>query len=119
MPFGGDYMRFLWTTVLVEKCSGRPAASKTRSFSIPVSSSTPSTLLALATCSRFSLRRETITAGVQAYFARKFATDSDFRTEFSRNQLEETRAAVRKQQGRLTPGGRTLKRFDFLRYAQP
>src|SRR5262249_26338665 len=60
-----------------------------------------------------------LTAGIQAYFARKFATDPDFREEFSNPSPDWHRLGQRsdlnKKEYELRDGW-NFKRLDFFRY---
>jgi|SRR5580704_6361202 hypothetical protein len=83
LPFGGDYMR-MWTTVLVkngDKVGERPVplelANTGQNFDAFY-------FIGPRDVQSFFLAEgDTLTAGIQAYFARKFATDFDFRQAFS------------------------------------
>ena len=120
MPFGGDYMR-MWTTVLVENGAQvglRHIENKkllnTGQFFDAFYFIGPRDVQSF-----FLKEGETITAGVQAYFARKFATDSDFRTEFSEPAISWKKLGPPSGSNKDEYDARgrwTLKRFDFLRY---
>jgi hypothetical protein len=103
-PSGGDYMR-MWTKVLVEN-NEKPV--NTGQYFDAFYFVGPTDVQSF-----FMKRGETLTAGIQAYFARKFATDADFRDYFSVTNI------VSEQNGPPTPlkkeeWGQVRK--DFLRY---
>jgi hypothetical protein len=118
-PLGGDYMR-MWTTVLVEndvKVGYRDIASN---------------LVNTGQCfdafyfigprdvqSFFLTEGETLTAGLQAYFARKFAIDPDFREEYSDPNPDwrrlGPRTPINEEEYKLRDRW-NYKRLDFFRY---
>lgn len=112
-PSGGDYMR-MWTKVLVED------AESVVKFGLPFTNSGqnfdayyfigPTDVQGF-----FCDTGEPLTSGIQEYFARKFATDADFREHFS------TPAGI--EWGRGDQSGQDilrakweLMRFRFLRF---
>ncbi|HXZ86536.1 MAG TPA: hypothetical protein VEI82_13720 [Myxococcota bacterium] len=118
-PFGGDYMR-MWTTLLV--------ANDERVGALKVAAELKDTgqffdafyFVGPRDVHSFFVRpEETLTAGVQSYFSRKFATDPDFRDQYSiagicwhkRKQGEALHSA--EQDGR---DEWKLMRIEFLRY---
>jgi hypothetical protein len=82
-PLGGDYMR-MWTTVLVE--NDRKVGYRDIPESLVNTGQYFDAFYFLGprdVQSFFLSEGETLTAGIQAYFARKFAVDPDFREEYS------------------------------------
>jgi hypothetical protein len=118
-PVGGDYMR-MWTTVLVENGNAvgfRPIAD---TFGDTGQYFDAFYFIGPRDAQSFFLTEgETLTAGIQAYFARKFATDPDFREEFSDPNPDwhrlGPRTALNREQYRLRDGW-NYKRLDFFRY---
>jgi hypothetical protein len=118
-PFGGDYMR-MWTTVLVEndrQVGDRPIDEKfanTGQFFDGFYFIGPRDVQSF-----FLSHGETLTAGIQAYFARKFATDPDFREEYSDPNPDwhklGPRTAINEDKYKLRDAW-NLKRLDFFRY---
>jgi hypothetical protein len=119
MPIGGDYMR-MWTTVLVgddSKVGERDIPAKLRdtgqyfdAFYFIGPRDVQSFFLAEGT---------TLTAGIQAYFARKFATDADFRVAFDNSELDWRPLGPPSEINKSAYEARAnwvLKRNDFLRY---
>jgi hypothetical protein len=104
-PSGGDYMR-MWTKVLVED-GGANLGNHFDAFYF---------LGPHDVYSFFSLNDSiSLTAGIDAYFARKFATDSDFRDHFSIPQIVWGSPLANPP----TPNPRdawTKLRTDFLRF---
>jgi hypothetical protein len=103
MPGGGDYMR-MWTKVLVEDGGNNLGESFDAYY-----------FLGPRDVHSFFSKGETLTltAGVEAYFARKYATDSSFRDSFSIPGItwgapSAATAAPRKDW--------TKRRKEFLRY---
>lgn len=119
MPLGGDYMR-MWTTVLVsdeDKVGERriPASLRnTGQFFDAFYFIGPRDVRSF-----FQSEGATLTAGIQAYFARKFATDADFRIAFDNPDLDWHAGEPRTGLNRAAHEARddwVLKRLDFLRY---
>jgi hypothetical protein len=73
MPSGGDYMR-MWTKVLVEDNNANLGRNFDAFYFLG-----PRDVLSMFTAEP----SVTLTAGIEAYFARKFATDADFRVAYS------------------------------------
>ena len=100
-PFGGDYMR-MWTTALVSNGLAvadrpvKPGLANTGQYFDAFYFIGPRDVQSF-----FLTEGTTMTAGIQAYFARKFATNSDFRAQFSDG---------------ARPDLWTFQRQDFLRY---
>ncbi|MDY0747989.1 hypothetical protein SNE35_26045 [Paucibacter sp. R3-3] len=76
-PTGGDYMR-MWTRVLVENDPIDSAPVNTGQCIDAFYFVGPSDVQSF-----FLSQGETLTAGIEAYFARKFATDLQFRKDYS------------------------------------
>jgi len=118
-PLGGDYMR-MWTTVLVEndtKVGYRdiaPNLVNTGQYFDAFYFIGPRDVQSF-----FLTEGETLTSGIQAYFARKFAIDPDFREEYSDPNPDwrrlGPRTAVNKEEYKLRDGW-NYKRLDFFRY---
>ena len=118
-PLGGDYMR-MWTTVLV--------GNDTRVGYRDVGKELVNTgqyfdgfyfIGPRDVQSFFLTEGATLTAGIQAYFARKFAFDPDFREEYS-DPLPDwrrlgPRTAINEEQYKLRDGW-NYKRLDFFRF---
>lgn len=118
-PYGGDYMR-MWTTVLVE--NGKSVGYREIGDNLVNTGQYFDAFYFIGprdVQSFFLNEGETLTAGIQAYFARKFATDPDFREEYSdpnpdwrrlgpRTHLNEEQYKLRDQWN--------YKRLDFFRY---
>jgi hypothetical protein len=118
-PSGGDYMR-MWTTVLVE--NGAKVGSRDVGAGLANTGQNFDAFYFLGPRdihSFFLTEGETLTAGIQAYFARKFAIDADFREEYSNPDPSWARlgprTALNEEQYRLRDGW-TNKRLDFFRY---
>lgn len=118
-PFGGDYMR-MWTTVLVENGAeigyrqiGADYANTGQYFDAFY-------FIGPRDVQSFFLTEGiTLTAGIQAYFARKFATDPDFREEFSDPEPDwgrlGPRTALNEAAYKLRDAWK-YRRLDFFRY---
>jgi hypothetical protein len=119
MPIGGDYMR-MWTTVLVaddKKVGERDVPDNLHNtgqyfdaFYFIGPRDVQTFFLAEGT---------TLTVGIQAYFARKFATDADFRVAFDNPELDwrQLEPPSEINRGAYEARGQwVLKRNDFLRY---
>lgn len=118
-PTGGDYMR-MWTTVLVE--NNLQVGYRNISENLVNTGQHFDAFYFLGprdVQSFFMAEGETLTAGIQAYFARKFAIDADFREEYSdpnpswerigpRTALNQAQYALRDRWN--------YKRLDFFRY---
>jgi hypothetical protein len=118
-PLGGDYMR-MWTTVLVE--NGTKVGYRDIPAALENSGQNFDAFYFLGprdVHSFFLTEGETLTAGIQAYLARKFATDPDFREEYSDPspswQRLGPRTAINEDAYRLRDQW-NYKRIDFLRY---
>ena len=118
-PVGGDYMR-MWTTVLAE--NGQSIGYRETPPAMVNTGQNFDAFYFLGprdVHSFFLTEGETLTAGIQAYFARKFATDPDFREEYSDPdpswQRLGPRTAVNKDAYKLRDQW-NYKRLDFLRY---
>jgi hypothetical protein len=118
-PFGGDYMR-MWTTVLVEnetKVGERDIDTKlinSGQFFDAFYFIGPRDVQSF-----FMNEGDTLTAGIQAYFARKFATDPDFRAAYSEAGVDWSDLGTRTPVNEHEYRARDLwaqKRKDFLRY---
>jgi hypothetical protein len=116
---GGDYMR-MWTKVLVE--NDNKVGERTIS---PALANTGQNFDAFYFIgprdvqSFFMSEGETLTAGIQAYFARKFAGDSDFRMAFSVSAIEWKQLGPRTATNAAQYAALDAwdqKRNDFLRY---
>jgi hypothetical protein len=118
-PSGGDYMR-MWTTVLVEN-GVRIGNRDVRPDLVNTGQSFDAFyfLGPRDAHSFFLTEGETLTAGIQAYFARKFASDADFREEYSDPEPSwarlGARTALNEDAYRLRDRW-TIKRLDFFRY---
>jgi hypothetical protein len=104
-PGGGDYMR-MWTKVLVEDGTGNLGRNFDAFYFLG-----PRDVFSFFTQSQ-SL---TLTAGIDAYFARKFSTDAAFRDAFSIPNIDWGHAT------QASPGPEARKawvkqRTDFLRF---
>jgi len=119
MPIGGDYMR-MWTTVLVE--NGNEIGARTVPDELKNTGQFfdgfyfigPRDVQAF-----FLSLGKTLTSGIQEYFARKFATDADFRTEFSDPNITWSKLGPRTAINESQYHARdlwSLRRSDFLRY---
>jgi hypothetical protein len=103
-PGGGDYLR-MWTRVLVEDAHGNLGRDFDAFYFLG-----PRDVFSFFTASG----SETLTAGVQAYFARKMESDIDFRDKFSvptidwGDPVQTTGAGLRENWMK--------KRADFLRF---
>lgn len=118
-PLGGDYMR-MWTTLLVE--NGTKVGSRDVPQTLVNTGQNFDAFYFLGprdVHSFFLAEGETLTAGIQAYFARKFATDPDFREEYSDPnpswQRLGLRSAINEDAFKLRDNW-NYKRLDFLRY---
>lgn len=104
-PSGGDYMR-MWTRVLVEDAATNLGGNFDAFYFLG-----PRDVYSF-----FSLNNSiSLTAGIDAYFARKFATDSNFRDHFSNPQIVWGNPPTTTS----TPNPRsdwTKLRADFLRF---
>jgi hypothetical protein len=99
-PEGGDYMR-MWTTALVENGDTVGVRKVTREFINTGQNFDAFYFLGPRDVHSFFLTKgETLTAGIHAYFARKFAFDADFREKY--NVADRDAWAV--------------QRLDFFRY---
>ncbi|WP_022719547.1 hypothetical protein [Rhodopseudomonas sp. B29] len=115
-PLGGDYMR-MWTTVLAE--NDRLIGSREVTPNTGQNFDAFYFLGPRDVHSFFLSEGETLTAGIQAYFARKFATDPDFREEYSDPEPSWSRLGPRTAINEDAYRLRDLwnnKRVDFLRY---
>jgi hypothetical protein len=118
-PSGGDYMR-MWTTVLAENgpCIGsRDVGEKLQNTGQYFDAFY---FIGPRDVQSFFLREgDTLTAGLQAYFARKYATDPDFREYYSVPGIDWTRlgprTAVNMKQYQLRDRWEDM-RLAFLRY---
>lgn len=116
-PSGGDYMR-MWTTVLVEndaKAGNREVGDHLVNTGQYFDAFY---FLGPRDVQTFFLNvGDTLTEGIQVYFARKFATDADFRSDFSEAGLD---WEALMPPGHLDQNGLksqwALKRSRFLRY---
>lgn len=118
-PFGGDYMR-MWTTVLVENGKQVGYRQIADDFSNTGQYFDAFYFIGPRDVQSFFLTEgETLTAGIQAYFARKFATDPDFREEFSDPDPDwrrlGPRTALNEQEYKVRDRW-NYKRLDFFRY---
>ena len=116
-PTGGDYMR-MWTTILVE--NGDKVGYRKINPSLVDTGQNFDAFYFLGPrdVHSFFLTGETLTAGIHAYFARKFAIDADFRRNTAtpirigpagpRTPLNEAQYKLRDEW--------TYKRLDFFRY---
>jgi hypothetical protein len=118
-PSGGDYMR-MWTTVLVE--NGGKVGYRDVPPNLANTGQNFDAFYFLGPRdihSFFLTEGETLTAGIHAYFARKFAIDADFREEYSNPDPSWARlgprTALNEEQYTLRDGW-TYKRLDFFRY---
>ena len=118
-PFGGDYMR-MWTTVLVEngvKVGYRQVGSDyvdTGQYFDAFYFIGPRDVHSF-----FLTEGVTLTAGIEAYFARKFATDPEFREKFSDPNPDWRRLGPRGIENETEYQKRDIWKFsrlDFLRY---
>lgn len=115
-PSGGDYMR-MWTTVLVEN----GATVGQRTFTNPGLLNSGQYFdgfyfIGPRDVQSFFLREgETVTSGVQAYFARKDAMDPEFRGAYSIAGLQWGTASPPPNQQVLLTSWEN-RRIDFLRY---
>lgn len=119
MPLGGDYMR-MWTTVLVE--NGLTVGARDIGAGLVNTGQYFDAFYFIGprdVQSFFMAEGDTLTAGIQAYFARKFATDADFRTAYDDSSINWLPL------GPITPATQaqhnaryawSAKRNDFLRY---
>lgn len=104
-PGGGDYMR-MWTKVLVEDDADNLGRNFDAFYFLG-----PRDVFAFFTANG----SQSMTAGIQAYFARKITTDASFRDAYSDPSIEWGAKAGMQ----VTSDGRvdwTRKRLDFLRY---
>lgn len=118
-PVGGDYMR-MWTTVLVENDQlvgyreVPPALANTGQYFDAFYFLGPRDVQAF-----FLDEGTNLTSGIQAYFARRFAVDADFRETYCDPNPDWARlgprTALNEAAYRLRDGW-TRKRFDFFRY---
>lgn len=118
-PIGGDYMR-MWTTVLVEndaKVGYRdigPNLANTGQYFDAFYFIGPRDVQSF-----FLSEGETLTSGIQAYFARKFAIDPDFREEYSDPNPDwrrlGPRTSINESEYKLRDTW-NHKRIDFFRY---
>ncbi|MET4277371.1 MULTISPECIES: hypothetical protein [unclassified Bradyrhizobium] len=118
-PFGGDYMR-MWTTVLVENDTKIGHRDVDKTLVNTGQHFDAFYFIGPRDVQSFFLKEgETLTDGIQAYFARKFAFDPDFREEYSDpNPSWERlgpRTSVNDAQYQLRDGWST-KRLDFFRF---
>ena len=118
-PLGGDYMR-MWTTVLVE--NGADVGYRGIPPNLINTGQNFDAFYFLGprdVHSFFLTEGETLTAGIQAYFARKFAMDPDFREEYSDPnpnwQRLGPRTAINEDAYKLRDKW-NFKRLDFFRY---
>jgi hypothetical protein len=117
-PSGGDYMR-MWTTILVE--NGDTVGYRKIDASLVDTGQNFDAFYFLGPrdVHSFFLTGETLTAGIHAYFARKFAIDADFREEYSNPDPSWARLGPRtplnEAQYKLRDDW-TYKRLDFFRY---
>jgi hypothetical protein len=103
-PGGGDYMR-MWTKILVEDDDGNLGRNFDAFYFLG-----PRDVFEFFTANG----SQSLTAGIQAYFARKIATDASFRDQFSIPDI----AWGDSSQPAGSPDPRlawTRKRLDFLR----
>jgi hypothetical protein len=118
-PSGGDYMR-MWTTVLVE--NGNKVGYRDIGDNLVNTGQYFDAFYFIGprdVQSFFLTEGETLTAGIQAYFARKFAFDPDFRVEYSDPNIKWGRLEPRTYSNEAEYKLRDIwnyKRFDFLRY---
>lgn len=121
-PTGGDYMR-MWTRVLVTNGDrvGERLITNQKLLNTGQYFDAYYFLGPRDVQSFFLAEGDTLTAGVQAYFARKYATDADFRARFVTQvdwerlgQCQQTGAAYDDPEHHLQRW--TLLRNDFLRY---
>jgi hypothetical protein len=102
-PGGGDYLR-MWTRVLVEDADGNVGRNFEAFYFLG-----PRDVFSFFT----ENGSQTLTAGIQAYFARKYATDASFRDVFTVPGIAWGTAP----QASLDPIiAWTKKRLDFLRF---
>jgi hypothetical protein len=118
-PLGGDYMR-MWTTVLVE--NGTEIGYRNIHQNLVNTGQNFDAYYFLGprdVHSFFLTEGDTLTAGIQAYFARKFATDPYFREEYSDPnpswQRLGPRTTINEGEYRLRDQW-NYKRLDFFRY---
>ena len=119
MPFGGDYMR-MWTTVLVENDKNGGERDIPEGLVNSGQYFDAFYFIGPRDVQSFFLNEgETMTAGIEAYFARKFAMDLDFRLAFSEADLDSRelgpRTALNEKEYKAR-GRWVQKRNDFLRY---
>lgn len=118
-PIGGDYMR-MWTNVLV-KNDRQIGIRKVEASYINTGQYFDAYYFIgpRDVQSFFTSSGETLTAGIQEYFARKFAIDSDFRDYFSIKGIEWEAAPAGKSlsedQKKLRENWENI-RADFFRY---
>jgi hypothetical protein len=99
-PEGGDYMR-MWTTVLVENDTTVGVRTIDPKFVNTGQNFDAFYFLGPRDVHSFFLASgETLTAGIHAYFARKFAFDADFRAKYDETDRVKW----------------TISRLDFFRY---
>jgi hypothetical protein len=119
LPFGGDYMR-MWTTVLVK--NGLKVGERAISPDLVNTGQNFDAFYFIGprdVQSFFLAEGDTLTAGIQAYFARKFATDSDFRQTFSDPDIDWRSLGPRTGVNEVQYEARDKwdqQRNDFLRY---
>ena len=118
-PIGGDYMR-MWTNVLVK--NGTHIGTRQVETSYVNSGQHFDAFYFIGprdVQSFFTDSGDTLTAGIQEYFSRKFAIDSDFRDHFSVPGIEWQRSlpgqALSETQQQLRNDWENL-RSDFFRY---
>lgn len=118
-PIGGDYMR-MWTTVLVKN---RQDVGKRHVGAKYIDTGQSFDAFYFVgprdVQEFFGGSSHSLTAGIQDYFARKFATDSDFRDYFSVPDIKWQRAEANKPGGTEQQDRRDVwegMRYDFLRY---
>jgi hypothetical protein len=118
-PLGGDYMR-MWTTVLVENDSRVGYRELDKNLVDTGQYFDAFYFIGPRDVQSFFLTQgETLTAGIQTYFARKFAIDPDFREEYSNPNPDwrhlGTRTAINEEAYKLRDRW-NFKRLDFFRY---
>jgi hypothetical protein len=118
-PNGGDYMR-MWTTVLVKNEQHVGKRDVGAKYINTGQSFDAFYFIGPRDVQKFfDGSNYTLTAGIQAYFARKFATDSDFRDYFSVPDIKWDHAEANKPGGTKEQDLRDKwegMRYDFLRY---
>jgi hypothetical protein len=116
---GGDYMR-MWTTVLVE--NGENVGQRTVDKKLRNTGQYFDAYYFIGprdVHSFFMREGETLTAGIQAYFTRKFATDADFCEFYSLPEVDWHPLGPRKVRNEEQYRLRDIwenRRIDFLRY---